>query len=461
MPAMAAPSHQFMFDGTPEVKDVVLQKRIGSPAIFRTVLVSSLRGAPAYMAMDVTFPESPVFLWQVSFADVGETIGNATVTQVEVDWQGERQQRAVAILPGGEGVACNGPVATRDGETRAQYPRGNSRDVRCWNRRGRALYVVDVATGEILQQFGPEHFPSPLSGSVVVDSNGVTAASAAYFFDHDGILWRLSMVSSDPQNWKAAPIYDMFADPAEPSVTTPRSLPYQLGHAPVYAPTLTRDTVGNLVILAGTGNPDSPRDSARHRVVSLTEKRGALEDGEISAEIALNWRIDLRENEAVTGPLTVFQDVAYFSTFQSLASSGNCGLGTSRLWGAHAYLAVDKNASPPAPVPRLLGSNSGTADRLQLEEKYNDNSLVIGATVKQQPICLSSSVLVNAATQQTVSNGASGGGAYQLTGLMAGGSAGGQTRGGDTSHGAVVETNPQNIRVVNTTKVTSWASMFE
>jgi type IV pilus assembly protein PilY1 len=293
---------------------------------------------------------------------------------------------------------------------------------------------------------------------VVVDSNGVTTASAAYFFDHDGILWRLSMVSSNPQNWKAAPIYDMFADPAQPTTTTPA---YQLGRRPLYAPTLTRDTVGNLVIVAGTGDADSPRDTARHRVISLTERRGALEDGEINAEMVLNWRIDLRDNEAVTSPITVFQDVAYFSTFQSLATSGKCGLGTSRLWGAHAYLSVDKNASPPSPVPRLLGKNAGTADPLELDQKYNDNSLVIGATVKQQPICLSTSVLFNAATQQTVSNGASGGGAYQLTGLMAGASAGGQTRGGDTSYGAVVETTPQNIRVVNTTKVTSWASMFE
>jgi type IV pilus assembly protein PilY1 len=452
-------AHQIGFDGSPEIKDVVLQRRVGGEPIFRTILVSAVRGASAFIALDVTYPEDPVFLWQFSAPEVGNTVANVGLTQVNVNWGGNGEQvRAVAILPGGQGVACTGSRRPTAGRTRAEYPTGGARDVQCWNRLGRALYVVDVATGQVIQEFGPDHFPSPLTGSVVVDSSGVTTASAAYFFDEDGILWRLSMLSTDPRNWKAAPIYDMFSTPPVPSDTSLAS--YQLGRRPAYAPTLLRDKTGNIVLLAGTGDVDSPRDTARHRVVSLTEVRGAQRNNEISAEIRLNWQIDLNQNEAVTGPLTVFQDVVYFGTFQSGATS-LCSLGTSRLWGAHAYEPLDRAATLPAPTPRLTRRNAGPGDAFVLNETYNDNSLVLGVTVKQQPVCQSATRIPNAITQQSIPTQASGGGAFQLVGVMAGGSSGGSTRGGDISRGAVVETNPQTIRVMNNTKVTSWASMFE
>jgi type IV pilus assembly protein PilY1 len=456
-------SHQIGFDGSPQVKDVVLQQRTGSEPIYRSILVSAVRGAHAFVALDVTFPEEPVFLWQFSAPDVGNTIGNVALTQVTVNWNGEGNQvRAVAILPGGEGVAaasCPNTGFELTTATRAKYPLGNTRNVRCWNRRGRALYVVDVATGQLIQEFGPEHFPSPLTGSVVVDSRGATNASAAYFFDHDGVLWRLSMLSTDPQNWKAAPIYDMFMTPPTPSDTSLRD--FQLGRHPVYAPSLTRDRNGNLVILAGTGDVDSPRDPARNRVVSLTEERVREADGEIEAVIKLNWRIDLKQNETVTGPLSLFQDAVYFATFEAGAGDP-CGLGISRLWGAHAYQPLDKNANPPEPTPHLVGKDAGPADPYILNEEYSSQSgLVLGVTVKQQPICQSSSRIYNATTQQYVSTGASGGGAYQLSAMMAGSSADGHTRSGDIGRGAVVEMAPRTVRVTNTTRVTSWASMFE
>jgi type IV pilus assembly protein PilY1 len=456
-------SHQTGFDGSPQVKDVVLQHRAGHGPIYRSILVSAVRGAHAFVALDVTFPEEPVFLWQFSAPDVGNTVGNVALTQITVNWNNEGDQvRAVAILPGGEGVAaasCPTGGYAPTPATRAKYPLGNNRNVRCWDRRGRALYVVDVATGQVIQEFGPEHFPSPLTGSVVVDSRGATNASAAYFFDHDGILWRLSMLSTNPQNWKAAPIYDLFMDPPVSSDSSLKE--YELGRHPVFAPTLTRDRDGNLVILAGTGDVDSPRDPARNRVVSLTEKRGHETDGEIEAVIELNWRIDLSQNETVTGPLTVFQDAVYFASFEAGAGDP-CKLGISRLWGAHAYEPLDRAANPPAPTPHLVGKDAGPTDPYVLQEQYHTEAgLVLGLTVKQQPICQSSTRVYNAATQQYVSTGPSGGGGFQLAAVMAGGSAGGHVRSGDIGRGAVVEMNPRNVRVTNTTRVTSWASMFE
>jgi type IV pilus assembly protein PilY1 len=453
MASMLGP-HQIGFDGSPQVRDVILLKRPNQQPIYRTILVSAVSGAHAYVALDVTHPEDPIFLWQFSAPDVGNTVGNIGLTQVKINWPSDGEMvRAVAILPGGEGVECAGSVTPVVGKTRAEYPRGNSRDVRCWNRRGRAMYVVDVATGQLIQEFGFEHFPSPMTGSVAVDSAGLSPASAAYSFDEDGVLWRLSMVSSNPQNWKAAPIYDMFADPPTPRTAIPA---YRLGHRPRFPPTLTRNRQGSLVILAGTGDVDSPFEDARHRIISLTEHRRALQDGEISSEMELNWRVDLQPWEGVTGPLTLFQDSVYFATFRAASNTNQCALGSSYRWGAHAYDPVDRNASPPAPLPRLRGSNANATDPLLLSELYNDDSLVLGMTVRQQPICASSSRTYNATTQQSTPNSAAGGGGFQLVGVMSGGSSG-----GDGSRGGLLQSTPQTIQAVYSSKVTSWTSMFE
>jgi type IV pilus assembly protein PilY1 len=464
--AAAAPAHQFMFDGTPQVKDVVLQKKATTPAIFRTILVSAVRGAPAFVALDVTMPEAPVFLWQVSFPDVGETVGNPALTQVLVNWRGELQQRAVAILPGGAGVAAascpsTGQPVYQD-RTRAYFPAGNNRNVRCWQRRGRSLYVVDIATGQLIQSFGPEHFPSPLTGSVAVDTPGVGTSSAAYFFDHDGILWRLSMTRDDPSLWRAAPLYDMFNNPTIVTPPAPQQplATWQAGRVPQYAPVLTRDGTGNLVILAGTGEVDNPLDTAIQRVVSLTELRTLdTSDGQIEGTIRLNWQLDLGTNESVTGPLNVFEKTAYFATFTSMAGANQCALGESRIYGLAAYDAVDPGATPPAPEPALLPANAQVGDTpvaYELVEGGGSN-LVLGLTITRQPICRSPISLVNAVTQQTVPGGPPGGGLYELKGMMAGSSSGGRMAGGSV----IRETNARVVQAKHPSTVTAWAGSVE
>lgn len=437
MASMVAPSHQLMFDGTPQVKDVVLQKRPDYNPLFRTILVAALRGAPAFVALDVTFPDSPTFMWQATFQDVGDTVGNPAITQVTVNWRGERQQRAVAILPGGSGEQTSScPTAGHalvDDVTRARFPTGNSRNVRCWKRRGRSLYVVDVATGQLLQEFGGEHFPSPVTGSVVVDSQGIGTSSAAYFFDHDGVLWRLSMLSAEPGDWRVTPIYDMFSSPVIRNVSSPlvELADWQAGRLPQYAPTLARDREGNLVILAGSGDVDNPMDTAMQRVVSLTELRRDA-TGEIGGEVLLNWQLDLDANEVVTGPIALFENNVYFGSFVSLSDGGECALGESRIYGAHAFEVLDENVTPGTPKPALVPEGGTLASPRELRQVVDPDgsNLLLGLTVARLPICRSPTTVFNAITQQTLSTGASGGGQFVLKASMAGRSTGGVNRGG-------------------------------
>jgi hypothetical protein len=455
--------HQFMFDGTPIVQDVLLQKLPTGTPIFRTMLLAAVRGEPSFVALDVTQPEDPIFMWQSSFPNLGNTIANPALAQVNVKWNTTVQHRAVAILPGGEGAQlASCPTAGRalvDGVTRATYPVGNTRNVRCWKDLGRSLYVVDVATGQLIQEFGPEHFPSPLTGSVVMDGNAIDGTSAAYFFDHDGVLWRLSMLHSDPREWRVVPIYDMFASPLITDPSTTRS--WQVGRRPTFAPSLTHDRYGNLVITAGTGDVDSPIDTARQRVVSLTEYRnaGLSTNDEITASIQLNWQIDLAVNEAVTGPLTVFDDQVYWGTFESQASSNQCALGVSRIYGAHAYLNDSTTTVVSlAPKPVLVSSTAQPTDPPVLSEVFDPSgtNLLIGLTVKRQPVCQTSARLINSATSQSVPASPPGGGTYTLSGVLAGDSHGGELKGNNAQIKELPVGKP--LKTTIHTSVSSWAT---
>src|SRR5690606_15804285 len=140
------------------------------------------------------------FLWQFSAPDMGLTVGTPALAQALIKWSSGSTdgadgvvERAIAILPGGAGSQVDPQPATGcalvSGVTLAEYPEATSEKrshVRCWQNTGRSLYVVDVATGELLQEFDHHHFPSPLTGAVAVDGVGLDVSKAAYFTDQDG-----------------------------------------------------------------------------------------------------------------------------------------------------------------------------------------------------------------------------------------------------------------------------------
>jgi hypothetical protein len=267
------------------------------------------------------------------------------------------------------------------------------------------------------------------------------------------------MVGSNPGQWRVAPIYDMFSTPTLASVT-PAPLSWQVGRPPQYPPTLTRDRLGNLVILAGTGEVDNPLDSAIQRVISLTEKRAPIStsDPQIGGRIVLNWQHDLETNEGVTGPLTVFENNVYFATFRSQTTSGSsCSLGEAKLYGAHAYEPEDPSVTPGAPKPALMPENPAPGDTPELFRLLDGSNLVIGLTVAQQPICRNTLGLINSVTQQTESGGAAGGGMYQLRAMMSGNSQSGENASGS----AVREMTPVNLQVTHPSSVSAWAASVE
>ncbi len=426
------PTHQEMFDGTPIVRDVMLYRGDGGAnshaGQFATVLLAAVRGAPAYVALDVTRPElPPIPMWQFSAPAMGLTVGTPALAQARIYWDDEAtaRERAIAILPGGAGVAqagCSGDARSLvTGRTRSPYPSSTRDKVRCWQQRGRGLYVVDVATGQLIQEFDFQHFPSPLTGAVAVDGEGLDVSSAAYFTDQDGVLWRLSMVDPNPSNWKVEPIWDLFHDETGSNA-------YRKGRPSIHPPLLSRDGQGNYVILVGTGDVDNlveanRADGIRHRVVSLLETRRLVtRDGmttfDTEGPITPNWERRLDPGESVTGPLSLFDKVVYFGTFASPQTDNACDFGNSRVW-ALDYVQAEGGE----PLPRWPDGTDedGTVRYVRFIENDLQSALVLGVSIATTPVCVDKTESDPFSLFSRVASDAQvGGGGFQIRALLSG-----------------------------------------
>ncbi|MEM7139276.1 MAG: hypothetical protein AAF500_22080 [Myxococcota bacterium] len=372
--------------------------------VWRTVLFLSFRnGGNGMIALDVTNPCKPEFMWQFTADDLGDTYGQPTAAQIFLEDQAPgtinfspRQSHGVIILPGGQGVEdtalspCTIPAGAAlpqnmvedDGSTSVS-PRTERR---CWRGSGssppapptgRVLYFIDLATGSILRQMGGDGpdgdgvFPAPLNGAVSVFRGDIgTVGSAAYTVDADGVLWRIDLSPSDPQNWEAEALHDIYHDGA-----------FDDAEPTYYPPALSIDPDGNVVILTGTGNIDVLDDGgAQNKVISITEQLGFDSSGDINVVGGkFNWEEKLEDGEQMTGPIELFSGQAFFGTFESSGTNAidQCGVEGSRIFG------VDFLDFSPALVS--MGSPAEFVDGSDIPDLAD--SLVIGVQVAQQPVC--------------------------------------------------------------------------
>ncbi|MEO0321366.1 MAG: hypothetical protein AAF447_00275 [Myxococcota bacterium] len=396
-----------MVDATPVVRDVFdarLLGQIASGDAYRTVMVSGLRaGAPAFFALDVTDPFRPEFLWQYTDPGMlGETYGEPTLAQVRVEFGSVTHERGIAILPGGKGTqdltlggvdldgdgtpetspACSVP-ANAVGLTPERGEAGRT-DRRCWMPdEGRALVILDLATGAVLRSWDAATFPAPLAGGVSAfpgDTGNI--ATRAFVTDEDGVIWRIDLSEPDPDDWEVSAFYDMF-----------HGLGYAAGQPAFGPPVLSTDEDGNVVILHGTGDIDRLENpGVRNRIVSLTEQitfddaTGAVTD--VGAR--LNWEITLDEGELVTGPLELFNGEVFFGTFTSTTDITNaCEFGFSRIWGVQYIESEPAVSTDPAPALEST-PGSGIQDVTNLgpgDSPGLDNRLVLGVSVTERPNC--------------------------------------------------------------------------
>ncbi|MCA9580187.1 MAG: hypothetical protein KC416_00250 [Myxococcales bacterium] len=443
-------AHHVVLDGAATSKDVNLARVVGETSAdqrYRTILLTGMGGGGRnYIAMDVTNPidvdcstpgpdciKQPLFLWQFTHTDMGRSYPVPALTQARItDPDAVTSLRAIAILPGGRGTLASAGTADLTSGTNAdsaitrtikypgtidQQPRTSRRD---WSSEGRSLYIVDVATGRLLRKWDSEDcgatppgtYPtcivSPMVGSVSVYPGGVgTVADYAYTVDADGVLWKLDLRDSNPENWKLTPIHDIYSvtaagtmDVVEPDSTVTTLTAAQaakVGRPSFGAPLLTIDEFGKLVIILATGDLDKFSDSGEvNRIVSITDTVDP--DGNPMTQV--NWETTLIKGEKVTGPPTLYEGGVYFATFQTQTSATDqCPFGFSRLCGfnyqANCLLNDPGNPSPEcgaaigmAPQQELYpGILDGGACEGAADGPYT-NQIINGVYVTERPTCV-------------------------------------------------------------------------
>jgi type IV pilus assembly protein PilY1 len=416
-------SKQWFADGSIQVRDLydvrafaeddgsggTTDSPAGQTNVWRTVLFLSFRnGGNGVVALDVTNPCKPEFLWQFTDSNLGDTYGQPTAAQIFLEDSDPtprgnsggpstfkpRQSHGVIIVPGGQGVEgaspCTvsaGPALPEGMKTATNTTITPRPDRRCWRgtlsvppatQHGRVLYFIDLMTGSVIHELGEDTFPAPLNGAVsVFRGDTATVGSVAYTVDADGVLWRVDMSSTDPEDWEAEALHDLYygkaADAAEPTY---------------YPPALTINEAGEVVILVGTGNIDVLDDaSAVNRVVSITEKLTFDANGFVdTVEGRLNWEIELDPGEQMTGPLELFGGQVFFGSFKAGGGTAidACPFGGSRIFGLE-YL--DDPLNPGDPLP-LLEDASGATHVLDSSTIPGlENALLVGLQVAQVLVC--------------------------------------------------------------------------
>jgi type IV pilus assembly protein PilY1 len=473
-------TQQYLLDGAPVIKDVVFSRTTGQAqsgsGSWRTVLVAGGgRGGGYYYALDITNPEEPVFLWQLATTTYGrplfgKTSGTPAIATVALQNGTSVEEVAVAILPGGyagEPVsAC--PAALNINRRTSDFTHISSsyqprNKVRCWMRSAaRSLTIARIDTGEVLmhlrghQNDGPTdnglvdgtdyksgYFDSPITGVPVAYPSGAgQVANRVYVGDADGTLWRIDLSAKDPTLWSARIAWDAY------SVTGDSASNGQPIHTP---PIVAVDGVGNQIILFSTGDQELFTSSAavQARVWSISEKP----NGFTSFRLDANWFLPFVNGKRVTGPISLFNSVAYFATFTPTGAANSCDHGSGSIWGVD-YLASTPSGGGPRPVGRYVPDPENFPNDVEDEVVQDPGVMVFGVAVTQTPTCQETTTFNDpyGNSYQAVTSASSA--EFQLV-FQTG-------QGGSAQNKSVTNSKTQTLpRPRETTRFDSWAAIVE
>ncbi len=407
----ATKSHTWTVDGTPYVREIFYRRLPGQEPnedLYHTIMILPLgKGGGAYIALDISDPFNPIFLWQfASEQQIGQTLGAPALLQVLININGHLEERAMTMLPGGykppidpqtcelyvDGDAWNRPLGCPANGIGTPPLNGGTQNAvdhhQCWGTDGRQVYFVDPATGELVQQFGDTVFNAPMTGGVGIYSGSIgSITTRAFMSDADGYLWRFDISDTNPTNWSAVQFADMFL---ELHTTYPN-----IGQPAYNPPLISTDVEGNLVVLQGTGNPDILENgTAPNMVVSYTELLDFnLNSNNPTVSNKTNWELQLSFGEQVTGPLELFNEQVFFTSYDSNLNNNNNSSSSSsscnnssfgKIWGVD-YIASVNNQNK-LPIPRLSVNGS-----YSYSTSYS-NYLMFGLSLTQELTCTTGSI---------------------------------------------------------------------
>jgi type IV pilus assembly protein PilY1 len=348
--------HQFFVDSSPIAADIKVS------GAWKTVVVFGMRrGGPLYYALDITDTTSPAFLWSFTDSKIGESWSEPAIGKVKISGV----DKYVAFFGGGYDTAQN-------------------------NARGKAFFVVDLATGTKLWEYYNDgtsddrqymNFSIP-ANPTAVDLNNDGYVDYVYIGDVGGQLWKFEVSDGATSNWKGKRLFAAAPSQANP----PAAGEYYPAQAIYGAPSLALDKNRNLWVFIGTGDRNHPNAPASNRFYgvkdtttmangsTLTESNLADVTTSNGVTSTQGWFFQLGTNEKVLAASNVFNMSVFFSGFTP-TSVVTCtsGGGTAKLYAVQVdsgYAAIDFSTGAA-----LTSSNASNA-----------RSTTIGSGIASMPV---------------------------------------------------------------------------
>ncbi len=356
------------------------------------VIAAAGEGGAGYAALDVTSPQAPTLLWEITpnghcwgqgtvssltgpkclntttFIDMGRSTARPVLAQLFFEKSSVVTERSVAIIAGGKPPnlsSVTNPGVDGNGE--------------------RVVWVLDTLTGDVIRRFSagdmvttgitttitdPDDLGTFWSEPACFDNGPGQITTRCFIGDSKGMLWRIDLSATDPDDWEMVWLHDAYSGTDTPA-TWVRALD-NAERVPVLSPpSISRGFDGSLIVIYGTGGVDDAVSATRrHLVYSLTETFVLADDGTASTVTAArNWVTVLGDTEHFVGPPLVFARNAYWTTY-AIASDGACTIGAAWVWGGR----FDKPASVSDPTdirgafinPADPSSSDANLDRLTL-----------------------------------------------------------------------------------------------
>jgi len=330
-------AHTYYVDASPKVADVWFYSHPTdgdkSADEWRTVLVCGLRkGGKAYFALDITETGNPKLLWEFpkttdtdTLGKVGESWSEPAIGRVKVEVENKLVERWVAFVGGG--------FDKNESHSDANV--------------GRAFYVIDIKTGEILWEYSYAKDQEEKNRM----THSFPASPKAVDIDFDGFVDKVYIGDRGGQLW----VFDVFSHPVTQKSNSlwsgrrlfqaPKVAPEK--HPIYYQPTVALDLAGIPWVFFGTGDRERPADkNSRERFYAVKDDEQGpypYEEKDL-ADVTTNntfsqdrtrkgWYIKLERAEKVLAKPTVFNRLLYFTTYTHNDNPDPCsGGGTGRLY---------------------------------------------------------------------------------------------------------------------------------